>query len=133
MTDPYTLWRGRLRNWGRSARLSPDCPDSSCANPMYEWMIEREEGWGSDEDAKKAERTQEAGAEWPPIDEYDAEILDTWIHQLPGVHKQVTIRKWKWQLPEPRECVDAAIRAIWDLQERNWASNQEMRKRLNPR
>ncbi len=130
MTDPYSDYRKRLWNWGRWGRLNPDAPDGSCANPMYDLMTERADGWGDTQDVLTRVPGVEPGAELPAIDEYDAEVIDCWVRQIWGAHRRVLVSHYVLRNDQSRECVDAAIRAIWDLQERNWASNTEMRKRL---
>lgn len=130
MTDgaAYQSMRRRLWNWGRWARLDPDAPDSSCANPLYQMMIERAVGWGDDPPAN-AQRTQQAGIEPPEIDEYDAEALDCLIRQAPQPHRTLLVRVYVLRIGQgSRMDIDAAIRAIWDVQDANRVAITELRK-----
>lgn len=130
MTDgaAYQSMRRRLWNWGRWARIDPTAPDGSCANPLYDLMIERGDGWG-DDPPKTVTRTQPAGIEQPEIDEQDAESLDTLIRQAPQAHRTLLVRVYVLRTGEgSRLDVDAAIRAIWDVQDANRATNEEMKK-----
>lgn len=132
MTDggAYQDMRRRLWNWGRWARLNPDAPDGSCANPLYDMMIEREVGWGDDPPAGVV-RTQPAGIEQPDIDEVDAESLDCLIWQTGTGHRTLLVRMYVLRTGEgSRMDVDAAIRAIWDVSDANRATVAQMRGRL---
>lgn len=130
MTDgaEYQSMRRRLWNWGRWARINPDAPDGSCANPMYDLMIERADGWGDDAPATVV-RTCAPGIEQPEIDEYDAEVLDCLIRQAPRPHRSLLVRVYVLRIGEgSRMDIDAAIRAIWDVVSDNRAAVDEARR-----
>lgn len=112
----YNAARRRLWNWGRWARQNPDAPDGSCANPLYDLMIERADGWGDNPPATTS-RTQPAGIEQPEIDEWDAECVDVLVRQVPQQHRTLLVRVYVLRVGAGSQIdVDAAIRAMWDVE-----------------
>ena len=120
MTNPYHSMRLRLWNWGRYCRINPDRPDSSCANPLYEFMVEREHGYGDEADAAKAIRVQEGASEEEKLDDEmirEAIELDEIINRIDRDHRILLVRKYVLRSLRPApSAVDEAIRAIWEEQ-----------------
>lgn len=128
VSGDYHSMRRRLWNWGRWARINPDAPDGSCANPLYDMMVKRAEGWGDDHPPPNIRPTQ-AAIEQPDIDEPDAENLDCLILQTPRPHRILLVRVYVLRIGEgSRLDVDAAIRAIWDVVAANRAAVEEVKK-----
>ena len=114
MTNPYHSMRLRLWNWGRYCRINPDRPDSSCANPLYEFMIDRADGY-ADEVATAATRVQEGASEVGEIELLDAMALDEIINRIDKDHRVLLVRKYVLRSLRPAPtAVDAAIKAIWE-------------------
>lgn len=115
MTNPYHSMRLRLWNWGRYCRINPDRPDSSCANPLYEFMIDRAEGYADEQDAAQAIRVQDGASEIGEIDLMDAMALDEMINAIAKEHRILLVRKYVLRSLRPApSAVDAAIKAIWE-------------------
>ena len=117
MTNPYHSMRVRLWNWGRYCRINPDRPDSSCANPLYEFMIDRAEGYADEKDAAQAVRVQEGASEIGELNVDDAMYLDDLINAIAREHRILLVRKYVLRSLRPApSAVDAAIKAIQEAQ-----------------
>lgn len=118
MSNPYHAMRLRLWNWGRYCRIDPCRPDSSCANPLYDFMVGRAEGYGDEEDAAKTVRVARAGEELDPMEVIDAAALDDVIQKIDREHRILLVRKYVLRSLRPAPAaVDAAIRAIWEIED----------------
>lgn len=97
----YSLKR-RLWNWGRYCRADSGGPDGSCANPMYQMMVVRDdEGYGEiTAETVIAVQDDPARAEQEDIDEGDAESLDFYIrHQLRAGHRATLCVRYVLRVP----------------------------------
>jgi len=104
-----------LFNFGAWARLDPCAPDSSCQNPLYrDWIPSKawDSAWGEQISNDPGEERQ--------IDDEDAEEIDKLIRSLDVWPRAVIVGRFVLRSDIPRLDVDAAVRALADLIEREW-------------
>jgi hypothetical protein len=114
----------RLWNFAAYARRDPCAPDGSCQNPIYQnWIPEKawEEAWGE-------QKSADPGYELV-VDEEDAEAMEVWIMQLSKPNRSIINRRFVLRVHVPHLEVDAAVRALADLMEQNWAVVDRMEGR----
>lgn len=110
--------RSRLRNWARWCRLDMGGPDSSCANPLYQMMVYRDDdGYGEVTELTVVVPTDYAPRpEFEDINEPDAEYLDGLITALAQSHRAVLSVRYVLRLPcktpEAKDRLTAAITAL---------------------
>jgi hypothetical protein len=118
----HDLIVSRLWNWARWAREDADTPHVAITSIYAEWNPYgkgRDQGWG------------EAEAP-PPTEEYDeddAEVMDGWIRQVANGHRVVIVRRFSLRHRVGHLEVDAAVRALADLMDANWATVDKMEGR----
>lgn len=108
------LWR--LWNFGAWARLDPCAPDGSCENPLYrDWIPSKawDSAWG--------EQISPDPGDERVIDEQDAEALEASILLLDAWPRAIIVSRFVLRNNLPRLEVDAAIRALGDIIDRDWA------------
>ena len=114
----------RLWNYAAWARQDPCKPEHSCENPLYANFIPSrawDDSWGE-------QVSLDPGYE-QEVDEHDAEIMEAWILQLTRPNRSIISRRFVLRVHVPHEDVDAAVRALADLMEANWAVVDKMEGR----
>jgi hypothetical protein len=121
-TPTTNLIVSRLWNWARWAREDTDTPHVAITSIYAEWNpygSGRDHGWG---EAEAPPPTEE-------YDEVDAEVMDGWVRQLPKAHRVIVVRRFSMGHRIGHLEVDAAVRALADLMEQNWAVVDRMEGR----
>ena len=112
----------RLWNWSYWARDDTDVPRVAITSIYDEWQplgAGREEGWGEPESAPVSEE----------CDEEDAEVMDAWVMQLTRPNRAILCQRFVLRRHVPHLEVDAAVRALADMMEANWAVVDRMEGR----
>lgn len=104
----------RLPNWGRFARINPCAPDGSCANPLYEMMVRRDDDGYGQIDASTILATRIPTPPTPdPVDESDAEMLDKLIQGLIRGHRATLASRYVLMVRVAPNTLTDAISALY--------------------